>query len=168
MSYHAVPENAQLPIEVRLSGMVTEVKPLQPENAQPPIEATLSGMVTEVRPVQPENAESPIDITVLDMFTVARVSQLLNKSLVILLPVTVKCETGFPLKASLTTPVRFPGKVTDARLAHPPKALEGIELIDVGMVTDVKRRQSTKALFPIDVTEFGMITDANVKHPANA
>ena len=35
-------------MEVTPVGMVIEVKPLQPENAQLPMEVTLFGMVTEV------------------------------------------------------------------------------------------------------------------------
>ena len=49
-------ENALPPMFVTLSGIVTEVKPVQPENAKLPMLATLSGIVTEVKPVQPENA----------------------------------------------------------------------------------------------------------------
>ena len=45
-------ENALSPIDVTLSGMVTDVKPLQPEKAYSPIDVTLSGMVTDVKPLQ--------------------------------------------------------------------------------------------------------------------
>ena len=48
------PEKAALPIAVTLSGMVTDVKPLQPRKASCPIDVTLSGMVTDVKPLQPE------------------------------------------------------------------------------------------------------------------
>ena len=36
------------------------VKPLQPENAELPMLVTLSGIVTLVKPLQPENAELPM------------------------------------------------------------------------------------------------------------
>jgi hypothetical protein len=42
------------PIDVTLSGMVTDVKPLQNEKALPPIDVTLSGMVTDIKPLQSE------------------------------------------------------------------------------------------------------------------
>jgi hypothetical protein len=43
------PENAELPIEVTLLGMVMDVSPLQYQNACAPIEVTLLGMVMDVR-----------------------------------------------------------------------------------------------------------------------
>ena len=46
------PENAELPMLVTLSGIVTLVKPLQPEKAELPILVTLSGIVMLVSPLQ--------------------------------------------------------------------------------------------------------------------
>ena len=48
------PEKAALPIDVTLSGMVTDVKPLHSRKAYEPIDVTPSGMVTDVKPLQPE------------------------------------------------------------------------------------------------------------------
>ena len=42
-------------MEVKLFGMVTDVKPEQYSKALLPIEVTLFGMVTEVKPEQPPN-----------------------------------------------------------------------------------------------------------------
>ena len=39
------------------------MRPLQPENAEPPMLVTESGIVTDVRPLQPENAELPMLVT---------------------------------------------------------------------------------------------------------
>ena len=63
------PEKAELPIDVTLSGMVTDVKPLQSRKAELSIDVTLSGMVTDVKPLQPWNAEPPIDVTLSGMVT---------------------------------------------------------------------------------------------------
>ena len=41
---------------VTLSGIVTELKPLQSENALFPMLVTVEGIVIEVKPRQPENA----------------------------------------------------------------------------------------------------------------
>ena len=57
------------PIDVTLSGMVTDVKPLQTANAPLPIDVTLSGMVTDVKPLQPRKASYPIDVTLSGMVT---------------------------------------------------------------------------------------------------
>ena len=55
---------------VTLSGIVTDVIPVQPENAELPMLVTLSGIVTLVRPVQPRNAYSPMLVTPFWMTTV--------------------------------------------------------------------------------------------------
>ena len=47
---------------VTLSGIVTDVRPLQPENAEAPISITLSGITTDVRPLH-LNALSPMLVT---------------------------------------------------------------------------------------------------------
>ena len=56
-------ENAHIPIDVTLSGMMRLVKLVQPENAQSSIDVTVSGMVTLVKLVQSRNAALPIDVT---------------------------------------------------------------------------------------------------------
>ena len=50
------PENAEDPMFVTLSGIVTLASPLQRENADSPMLVTPSGIVTLVSPLQPENA----------------------------------------------------------------------------------------------------------------
>ena len=50
------PLNADDPMLVTLSGMVTEVSPVHPENAEDPMLVTLSGMIREVSPEQLRNA----------------------------------------------------------------------------------------------------------------
>ena len=37
-------------------GIVTLVRPVQPENAHPPMDLTLSGMVTEIKSIHPQKA----------------------------------------------------------------------------------------------------------------
>ena len=54
-------KKADSPIEVRLSGNVTDVKFVQPEKASPPIEVKLSGNVTDVKLVHPRKAD-PMDV----------------------------------------------------------------------------------------------------------
>ena len=54
------PEKAELPIAVTPEGIVTEVSPVQPEKAVLPIAVTPEGIVTEVSPSQSEKAELPI------------------------------------------------------------------------------------------------------------
>lgn len=46
-------EKIPLPIEVTLSGIVTEVNPVQIRKTALPIEVTLFGIVIEVKPLQP-------------------------------------------------------------------------------------------------------------------
>ena len=58
------PLNAESPMLVTLSGIVTEVKPVQPSNALAPMLVTLSGIVIGVRLVQSLNAFSPMLVTV--------------------------------------------------------------------------------------------------------
>ena len=60
---------------VTLSGMVTEVRPMQPPKAELPMLVTPLPMVTEVRPVQPEKAESPMLVTLSGMLTEVRLEQ---------------------------------------------------------------------------------------------
>ena len=55
--------NADLPIDVTLSGMVMLLRLVQLWNAQSPIEVTLSSIVMLVRLVQPLNALAPIEVT---------------------------------------------------------------------------------------------------------
>ena len=58
-------ENALSPIDVTLSGMVTDVKPLHSRKAYEPIDVTPSGMVTGVKPLQPEylqRTDSQVDV----------------------------------------------------------------------------------------------------------
>ena len=50
-------ENAQLPIDVTLLGMVREVRPLHLWKAASAMDVTLLGMVTELRPVQSLNLQ---------------------------------------------------------------------------------------------------------------
>ena len=52
--------NAEYPMLVTLSGIVTLVSELHPENAESPTLATLSEIVTLVSELQPENASFPI------------------------------------------------------------------------------------------------------------
>ena len=53
LSSEEQPENAEEPIEVTLSGIVTLVRLEQPKNAEEPMLVTLSGIVMLVRLVQP-------------------------------------------------------------------------------------------------------------------
>ena len=55
-------ENAETSIEVTLSGIVTEVKPVHPENAPTSIEVTLFGIVMDVRLAHCKNVRSPIEV----------------------------------------------------------------------------------------------------------
>jgi hypothetical protein len=48
----------------------------QPENAEPPIEVTLSGIVTLFNRSHSENAESPIEVTLFGITTFLRNEQL--------------------------------------------------------------------------------------------
>lgn len=57
------PKNAYSPIEVKLSGNVSEVSEEQPENALPPIEIKPSGNVNEVKELQLLKADDSISIT---------------------------------------------------------------------------------------------------------
>ena len=45
--------NAPDPILVTLSGIVTDVRPLQPSNAPIPMLVTPPGIITDIRPLQP-------------------------------------------------------------------------------------------------------------------
>ena len=66
------PENAALPMEVRLLGRVTLVRPLHPENAELPMEVMLLGRVTLVRPLQLPNALCPMEVMLLGRDTLVR------------------------------------------------------------------------------------------------
>ena len=57
------PANAEDPMLVTLSGIVTLASPLQPKNASTPMLVTLSGIVTLVNPLHFLNAEFPIPST---------------------------------------------------------------------------------------------------------
>ena len=69
------PENAQSPIVVTLSGIVTLVRLSQPLNAEFPIVVTLSGIVTLARLSQRLNAYSPIVVTLSPIVTLVRLLQ---------------------------------------------------------------------------------------------
>ena len=63
------PLNAQQPMLVTPSGIVTLVRPLQPSKVLPPMLVTPSGIVTLVRPLQPLNASLPMSVTLFGIFT---------------------------------------------------------------------------------------------------
>jgi len=54
--------NAHSPMEVRFSGSFISVMPIQPENAFSPIVVRLSGSLMLVSPVQPLNARFPMEV----------------------------------------------------------------------------------------------------------
>ena len=56
-------------MDVTLSGMVIEVKPVQPLNAPEQRYITLPGIFTEIKPVQSKNASLPMYITLFGMVT---------------------------------------------------------------------------------------------------
>ena len=89
------PEKALLPIEVKPSGMVMEVRLVQPEKALLPIEVTFSPIVTLENsalekafagilhstinsPVKPTNAPLPIKATLLGIVTQLNLALSLN------------------------------------------------------------------------------------------
>ena len=53
--------------------------PVQPRKADSPMDVTLSGMVTEVRPSHPENASLPKEVTSSPIMMVFRVVRPLNQ-----------------------------------------------------------------------------------------
>ena len=57
------PSNADSPIEVTLSGIVTLANDSQPSNARSPIEVTPSGITMLVSDLQPWNAQLSIEVT---------------------------------------------------------------------------------------------------------
>ena len=59
--------NADLPMLVTLSGIVTLVSLVQSSNAVLPMLVTLSGIFTLVSPEQPSNAESPMLVTLFEI-----------------------------------------------------------------------------------------------------
>ena len=120
-SYQGVLLKASFPMLVTLSGIVTDVRPVQPEKAAYPTLVTLSGIVTDVRPVQPEKALFPILVTLSGIVTDVRPEQ--------------------PEKAAYPTLVTLSGIVTDVRPEQPEKAdfptlvtLSGITISPVAAV----------------------------------
>ena len=63
-------------MKVMLSGIITEVSPVQPSNAKFPIEVTELPNVTEVSPVQYWKAPPPIEVTELPIVTEVKPLQL--------------------------------------------------------------------------------------------
>jgi len=65
-------------IDVKVLGIVTDVRELQPLNALEPINVTLLGNVTDVREVQDWNAKVPIDVTPLGIAKLENALQFRN------------------------------------------------------------------------------------------
>ena len=93
-------------MEVTLSGMVTEVRPLQPEKARSPMEVTLLGIITEVRPLQDWKAYWPMVVTlsVMVIFVIEEVLPLNSEGTVTQSNVT-SCILLQPEKISRPTDV---------------------------------------------------------------
>ena len=107
-----------------------EFRPVQSENADLPIQVTLLGMVMEFRPVQPMNAEFPIPVTLLGItvFLHPVISVLYSVSM-IALQLFRESKTEFPFStwmdvklqnanASLPIYVTLLGIVMDVRLQN--------------------------------------------------
>ena len=62
-------ENALIPIDVTLLGIVTDVRPEQSSKVKPSIDVTLLGIVTDVRLEQQRKASLPIEVTQLGIVT---------------------------------------------------------------------------------------------------
>ena len=63
------PSNASNPILVTLSGIITDVRPLQPENVLSQMNITPFGIVTDIRLLQSRNASSPMRVTLSGIVT---------------------------------------------------------------------------------------------------
>jgi len=66
----------KLPVPLKRFGNHIAVNPLQPENADDPMLVTESGIVTLVKPLQPENADDPMFVTELGIVTLVNPLQL--------------------------------------------------------------------------------------------
>ena len=115
--------NVPLLIDVMLSGMVTDIRPVQCENAFLSINVTLSGMVIDVKPVQSMNAFFPIDVIPSAIIT-SCMFDLLNTDIPYLSTDTLQyIVTGLstePAKANalLSIDVALSGRVIDVRAVH--------------------------------------------------
>ena len=69
------PENADLSIDITLSGMVISARLVQPENTPEYIPVRFFGKSTFESDVQPKKANSPIDVTLSGMVISARLVQ---------------------------------------------------------------------------------------------
>ena len=101
---------ALLPIEVRLAGKLTLVKPLQPSKAFSPIEVTVLEIVTEVKPPAAKTSFFP-----------SFVYTTLSTALYVLLPTSTVTLVKLLqlLKALKPIEVRLAGKLKLVKPVHP-------------------------------------------------
>jgi len=138
-----------VPIEVRLAGKLTLVKPVHPSKAELPIEVTVLGIVTEVKPPAAKTRVVP-----------SFVYTTLSTALYLLLPLSTVILVK-PLqfsKAPSPIEVRLVGKFTLFKPLQSPKALSLIEVRLAGKLTLVKPVHPAKALKPIEVRLAGKVT----------
>ena len=157
--------------------MVIEVKPEQPENARLPMDVTLLGMIVflhpaikvlllvsmmalqllresyfvlpfsttiEVKPEQPKNALLPIDVTLLEIVIEVKPEQSRNAPLpmdVTLLGMVIEVKPEQLTNAELPIDVTLLGIVIEVKPEHPANAALPMDVKLLGIVIEVTEQQ---------------------------